>query len=70
MYWRYRSVFGNNHVSIALVIQKSVGEGTAELVIITDQVEERHFRDALLVMNEMSIVKEIPSVLRVYAQSE
>ena len=64
------SVFGNNHVSIAQVIQKSVGEGTAELVIITDQVEERHFRDALLVMNEMSIVKEIPSVLRVYAQSE
>ena len=40
------------------------------MVIITDQVEERHFRDALLVMNEMSIVKEIPSVLRVYAQSE
>ena len=64
------SVFGNNHVSIAQVIQKSVGEGTAELVIITDQVEERHFKDALLVMNEMSIVKEIPSVLRVYAQSE
>ena len=64
------SVFGNNHVSIAQVIQKSVGEGTAELVIITDQVEERHFKDALLVMNEMSIVKEIPSVLRVYAQRE
>lgn len=64
------SVFGNNHVSISQVIQKSVGGGTAELVIITDQVEERHFKDALLVMNEMSIVKEIPSVLRVYAQSE
>ena len=64
------SVFGNNHVSISQVIQKSVGGGTEELVIITDQVEERHFKDALLVMNEMSIVKEIPSVLRVYAQSE
>ena len=62
------SVFGNNNVSIAQVIQKSVGEGTAELVVITDRVVERHFRDALLVMNGMSIVKEIPSVLRVYVQ--
>lgn len=63
------SVFGNNHVSIAQVIQKSVDEGLAELVVITDKVEECHFEDALLVFDKMSIVKEIPSVLRVYAQN-
>ena len=60
------SVFGNNNVSISQVIQKNVSDGTAELVVITDQVVERHFRDALLVIKEMSMVKEIPSVLRVY----
>ena len=62
------SVFGNNNVSIAQVIQKSAAEGTAEMVIITDRVVERHFRDALLIIKEMSIVKEIPSVLRVYGK--
>ena len=60
------SVFGNNNVSISQVIQKNVAEGTAEIVVITDLVLERHFRDALLVMKEMSMVKEISSVLRVH----
>ena len=63
------SVFGNHHVSIVQVIQKSVSGGVAELVVITDKVVERHFRDALLIMGEMSIVKEISSVLRVYTQN-
>ena len=48
------------------MIQKNVAEGTAEIVVITDLVLERHFRDALLVMKEMSMVKEISSVLRVH----
>ena len=60
------SVFGNNNVSISQVIQKNVSDGTAEIVVITDQVVERHFRDALLELKEMSMVKEIASVLRVY----
>ena len=60
------SVFGNNNVSISQVIQKSASGGTAELVVITDQVVERHFRDSLLVIKELSMVKEISSVLRVY----
>lgn len=60
------SVFGNNNVSISQVIQKNVAEGTAEIVVITDLVLERHFRDALLVMKEMSMVKEVSSVLRVH----
>lgn len=60
------SVFGNNNVSISQVIQKSASGGAAELVVITDQVVERHFRDSLLVIKELSMVKDISSVLRVY----
>ena len=60
------SLFGKNNVRIPQVIQKNVSDGTAEIVVITDQVVERHFRDALLELKEMSMVKEIASVLRVY----
>lgn len=61
------SVFGNNNVSIAQVIQKNKCGDLAELVVITDTVLERHFQDALLVIRGMSMVKEISTVLRVYA---
>ena len=61
------SVFGNNNVSIAQVIQKNKSGDLAELVVITDTVLERHFQDALLVIREMSMVKEISAILRVYA---
>ena len=35
-------------------------------VVITDKVRERHFRDALKVIEGMSLVKKISSVIRVY----
>ncbi len=60
------SVFANNHVSIAQVIQKNKYGEFAELVVITDHVLERHFKDSLLVLKEMSMIKEISTVLRVY----
>ena len=60
------SVLGNNNVSIAQVVQKSRKDGVAELVIITDAVEERHFDDALVVFQGMSDVKEVSGVIRVY----
>ena len=60
------SVLGNNNVSIAQVVQKSRKDGVAELVIITDEVEERHFNDALVVFQGMSDVKEVSGVIRVY----
>ena len=60
------SVLGNNNVSIAQVVQKSRKDGVAELVIITDAVEERHFDDALVVFQGMSDVKEVSVVIRVY----
>lgn len=60
------SVFGNNNVSIAQVIQKNKHGELAELVVITDHVLERHFKDSLLVLREMSMIKEVSTILRVY----
>ena len=60
------SVLGNNDVSIAQVVQKSRKSGTAELVIITDTVLEKNINDALAVFKGMSVVKDIPGVIRVY----
>ncbi|MCI8374096.1 MAG: homoserine dehydrogenase [Lachnospiraceae bacterium] len=61
------SVFGNNNVSIAQVIQKNKHGELAELAVITEQVLERHFKDSLLVLGEMSMIKEVSTILRVYA---
>lgn len=60
------SVLGNNDVCIAQVVQKSRKDGIAELVIITDEVEERNFNDALSIFKGMSVVKEIAGIIRVY----
>ncbi len=60
------SVLGNNGVSIAQVVQRSRKGDNAELVIITDEVLESHFRDALVVLEGLSAVKEISGVIRVY----
>jgi len=60
------SVLGNNDVSIAQVVQKRRKNGVAELVIITDKVEEQYFNDALAIFRGMSAVKEISEIIRVY----
>lgn len=61
------SVFGKNNVSIAQVIQKNKCGDLAELVVITDTVLERHFKDSLLVLEKMPMIKKVSAVLRVYA---
>lgn len=60
------SVFGNNSVSIAQVIQKKKRKDSAEIVLITDMVKECHLKDAIKVFEGMSIIKEISSLIRVY----
>ena len=60
------SVFGNNCVSLAQVIQRRKRGELAELVVITDSVErERNFEDALSVLRGMSSVKEVSTIIRV-----
>lgn len=63
-------VLGNNGVSINQVIQKPAVDGVAELVVITDKVENRHLHDALVIFGEMSMIREVASVIRVYTQKK
>ena len=60
------SVFGNNKVSIAQMLQKRVNGKYAEIVVITDEVKERHFEDAMQILGGMSMIQEISSTIRVY----
>ena len=53
-------------MSISQVLQKQAAGDSAELVVITDTVRERHIRDALLILENMSMVHEVSSVIRVY----
>jgi len=59
-------VFGNHGVSLATVIQKNgrLGE-VAEIVVITHKVKEKDIQDALRVIKEMSITRELDSLIRV-----
>lgn len=61
------SILGNNHVSIEKIIQKPAGCDKAEIVAITDSVQEKNFKAALQTLNDMSFVQEISSMIRVYA---
>lgn len=60
------SVFGSNNVSISILLQKATMGDTAEIVIVTHEVEEKRFRDAMTVLSSMAMVKEICSIIRVY----
>lgn len=62
------SVFGNNSVGLEKVIQQNVKKDQAELVVVTDPVQEKHLKDSLAIFNGMSIIKKIPAVIRVYGE--
>lgn len=60
------AVLGNQNVSIATVIQKRINEkNQAELVLITHEVEEHHFRDAITVIGSLSSVEMVENIIRV-----
>src|SRR5574340_481002 len=59
------SIFGDNGVSIASVIQKRAGDGGAEIVWITHRAAERHMRLALAAIEALEVVDSIGSVVRV-----
>ncbi len=61
-------VLGNNSVGINQVIQKPAVDRIAELVVITDRVETRHLKDAMVIFGEMSMIRKVASVLRVYSR--
>jgi len=59
------SVFANNHVGLAQVIQRRKEDNYAELVLITEEVKEQNLNDALSVLKGMSIVNKLSSIIRV-----
>ena len=63
---RIASIFGDNDVSIASVLQKSRGEnGEAEIVWITHEVREKNFRTALRAIENLPVVAQIDNWIRV-----
>ncbi|KKM08798.1 homoserine dehydrogenase [Clostridiales bacterium PH28_bin88] len=59
------SVFGNQDVSLATVLQKKTMGEDAEIVLITHRVQEQNLQDALCIIEGLSTVTEISNVIRV-----
>lgn len=60
-------VFAENDASIAILLQKETIENDAEIVVVTHEVAEKNFMDAIKEFSSMEMVKEISSIIRVYA---
>ena len=67
---QYCQVFGNSSVSLASVIQKRLEGDLAEVVLITHKVREANLRDALAIIEGLSVVAEVGSVIRVVGSEE
>lgn len=57
--------FGDHHVSLESVVQAGIREGSAEIVVVTHDVQEGNFRKALAEIEAMPAIEKIASVLRV-----
>jgi homoserine dehydrogenase len=60
------TVFGEEQVSIASIVQKSRGE-VAEVIFVTHDAPERSVRRVLERLRELEVVKAVNSVIRVEA---
>ena len=58
-------VFAENDASIAILLQKETIENDAEIVVVTHDVAEKKFMDAIKEFSSMEMVKEISSIIRV-----
>ena len=59
------SVFANQEVSIASVVQKRKCDQVAEIVLITHEVKEANLQDALSIIKSLSSVIKVNNVIRV-----
>ena len=57
--------FGNHHVSLESIVQTGVQENLAEIVVVTHDVREGNFRQALNEIRSLDAIHSIPSILRV-----
>lgn len=59
-------VFGEHQVSIAQFIQKERYGNLAEIVLITEAVQEKNFKESVKIFSEFDVIREISSIIRVY----
>ncbi len=59
------TIFGNNRVSIHSVIQQGKGEVGVYLVLVTHEVKEKYFRQAIEKIKELECVYQIDNIIRV-----
>lgn len=57
--------FGDHQVSLASVVQAGIRDGSAEIVVVTHDVREGNFRQALAEIEAMSTIEQVANVLRV-----
>jgi homoserine dehydrogenase len=57
--------FGNHNVSLESVVQTGFREDLAEIVVVTHDVREGNFRQALDEIRTLEGIDSIPSILRV-----
>jgi homoserine dehydrogenase len=57
--------FGNHQVSLESVVQIGIQDGLAEIVVVTHDVQEGNFRQALEEIRSLSSINSVSSVLRV-----
>lgn len=57
--------FGNHHVSLESVVQIGFCDNLAEIVVVTHDVSEGNFRQALDEIKSLNSIDSIPSILRV-----
>ena len=57
--------FGNNNVSLESVVQTGFRDDFAEIVIVTHDVREGNFREAIEEIVAQGVVEKVPSILRV-----
>jgi homoserine dehydrogenase len=57
--------FGKHHVSLESVVQIGFRDNLAEIVVVTHDVQEGNFRQALEEIKSLASINSIPSILRV-----
>jgi homoserine dehydrogenase len=57
--------FGDRHVSLESIVQTDVKDNLAEIVVVTHDVKEGNFRQALDEIRTLDAIHSIPSILRV-----
>ena len=57
--------FGNQSISLESIVQRSSSQGQAVIIVVTHNVKEGNFRQAIDTIRQLETVQEVSSILRV-----